>query len=236
MTNILKMKNLTRFDKRILSAARKEFEINGYYKANIDHIAGALEIGKGTIYRHFKSKMMLFAYVIINIFLEAGKAINRLLPDSLFETRFESFIDQAVHLNSYAGKCLRVFLEEQAGNMEKVYHDPGLRKIYGFVVKEWDYFVFLLKDIIEQGKNEGKLQPDIDAGMAAAMTITTIYYNQQSFFSMAGSGKKPGIEKPFMEKASMELKKYIYRALGYQNSNSIQYFRNMEKAIIIKGD
>jgi len=49
---------------RILQKAMSVFSRDGYYKANADEIATLAGVGKGTIYRHFKSKKGLFLAVV----------------------------------------------------------------------------------------------------------------------------------------------------------------------------
>jgi AcrR family transcriptional regulator len=46
--------------KRILIAAFKEFSLKGYHKTNLDDVARAIGIARGTIYLYFPSKQRLF--------------------------------------------------------------------------------------------------------------------------------------------------------------------------------
>ena len=47
----------------VLDAAAGEFAEKGYSNADMDHIAESAKVGKGTIYRYFKSKEKLFEAV-----------------------------------------------------------------------------------------------------------------------------------------------------------------------------
>ncbi len=49
---------------QILQTAMTVFAREGYYKADVDEIAVKAGVGKGTIYRHFKSKKGLFLAVV----------------------------------------------------------------------------------------------------------------------------------------------------------------------------
>lgn len=50
----------------ILAAAMKVFADNGYRRTKIEDIADYLNVGKGTIYRYYKSKKQLFLEVFYN--------------------------------------------------------------------------------------------------------------------------------------------------------------------------
>lgn len=61
-----KRRNLPEADRKrlILDAALKEFAAFGYDSCNVDRIADTAGVGKGTIYRHFPSKIELFTAVV----------------------------------------------------------------------------------------------------------------------------------------------------------------------------
>jgi AcrR family transcriptional regulator len=49
---------------RILKAAREIFFRDGFADTNLDEVATRAEVGKGTLYRHFESKVELYAAVL----------------------------------------------------------------------------------------------------------------------------------------------------------------------------
>ncbi len=66
--------------KEIISAAMVIFAKNGFRRTKIDDIANYLDVGKGTLYRYFKSKKELFITVFKNgvneLIEEMGRKVN----------------------------------------------------------------------------------------------------------------------------------------------------------------
>jgi len=65
--------------RRILASARAVFLRSGYADANLNEIARAAEVGKGTLYRHFDSKSELYVAMLS----EHGDALVREMADAL---------------------------------------------------------------------------------------------------------------------------------------------------------
>ncbi len=59
-----KLATLNGVEQSILNTSLKYFETQGYYKTNVEDIAKAIGIGKGTIYRHFGDKFHLLCYTL----------------------------------------------------------------------------------------------------------------------------------------------------------------------------
>jgi AcrR family transcriptional regulator len=70
---------------RILKAGLREFCKCGYHQANVDAIADAGNVGKGTIYRHYKNKEGLFLAVFDWVLKGLEKAIRSKADFSNFE-------------------------------------------------------------------------------------------------------------------------------------------------------
>ena len=61
ITDRAKRKELTQMRrKQILDVATEVFSKDGYARADVDEIANLADLGKGTVYRYFKSKKGLF--------------------------------------------------------------------------------------------------------------------------------------------------------------------------------
>ena len=82
----------------ILAAALTAFATYGYETCNVDAIAEIARIGKGTIYRHYPSKLELFAAVV-----EQGH--ERLL------TRFEPILAAQCTVSEHMAMGLRQFVD-----------------------------------------------------------------------------------------------------------------------------
>jgi len=65
MTEVLsrsKRRKIKTFNK-IINASYKIFSKKGFFRATLDEISEEADVGKGTIYRHFRNKMHLVAYL-----------------------------------------------------------------------------------------------------------------------------------------------------------------------------
>lgn len=140
--------------KDILAAARRIFSRDGYGDADLEEIAAALEISKGTIYRYFKSKKALFLAVA-----DAGMAKLQSIMDSqvVTEPDPERRIERAV--SSVLGFC-----DENADLMEIFVHERARfrdrRK--PTCVTYRDKHIGGLERTLDQLATAGKLRP-VDA-------------------------------------------------------------------------
>ena len=64
-------------ESEILLVARRVFARYGYRRTQIDRVADALKVGKGTVYRYFGSKKKLFLAVADAAVKEVGEEIFR---------------------------------------------------------------------------------------------------------------------------------------------------------------
>lgn len=114
----------------ILAAALKAFASFGFETCNVDEIARIAGIGKGTIYRHFPSKLELFAAVVerghdqLLKRFEKIANVTRRVPEHL-ELGLTLFVDFFVEYPDY----YRVMMIEQpevrlsvTPNMDAGYH------------------------------------------------------------------------------------------------------------------
>jgi AcrR family transcriptional regulator len=214
MTIMEKLGLLTDFEKTILDKARIIFEKKGYYETSIEEIAQSLSIGKGTIYRHFGNKLMLFFSVVLNIFEDSKNVIEKIDAGAAFENKLDFFIDQMVKMTMVSGKFIRSFLEEHLFLLKDTYHHKNIEEPYGYYLKAREFFVLSLSGIIEQGKKDGKIMGEVEPVMTAQLTIMAIFnYFKESSFSVKKTKDALSIET---------LKRYLYRAIGYNRFRSFQ--------------
>jgi len=69
-------------EETILNAARQLFTPSNWQTVTIDQIAEKAEIGKGTVYKHFKSKDEVYSQMVL-AFLETLSARAETIPDDL---------------------------------------------------------------------------------------------------------------------------------------------------------
>lgn len=66
----------TRRQEEILDAASKLFALRGYSDMNVQELANALEVGKGTIYRYFPTKEALFLATVDRLMQKLTDAVD----------------------------------------------------------------------------------------------------------------------------------------------------------------
>ena len=141
---------------RILKAAREIFFRDGFADTNLDEIAKRAEVGKGTLYRHFESKVELYVAVLaaggaafdeaMRAAVEAGDgALARLLSIGRFYRRYWTerpdyfYIFSVLHLPEVIGHLSPARLAEVRGIWER-----PLRR---------------LEQVIADGVRSGELRP-----------------------------------------------------------------------------
>ena len=142
----------------ILDAALKAFAASGYDSCNVDAIAETAGIGKGTIYRHFPSKLELFAAVV-----ERGH--NALLAQ--FVKVIELPVNVAEHMSLGLGQFVDFFVEHPDYYRVMMIEQPEVRLSvnldmdagYQHFLKE---IVKTIKDDIKAGRIK-KVEPEFTA-------------------------------------------------------------------------
>jgi len=143
---------------RILRAAVKIFSRNGFFNSKVSEIARAAEVADGTIYLYFRNKDDL----LISLFEEK---MGEVVAD----------VRRRVAAGGNALEKLRIFienhmdlLEREAGLVEVL--QVELRQSTKFLkdytpVKFFEYLE-IISDILEEGKREGVLRPDLNVSVA----------------------------------------------------------------------
>lgn len=114
---------------RILKAAREIFFRDGFADTNLDEVASRAEVGKGTLYRHFESKIELYVAVLADggaafddamlpVVEQSAPAIERLREIGRFYRRYWSerpdyfSIFSVLHLQEFIGQLSPALLAE----------------------------------------------------------------------------------------------------------------------------
>ncbi len=148
----------------ILKAAYELFKVNGIETVTIDRIADEVEIGKGTIYQHFKSKHEIYAQLVLDLLVELQNELE--------------LIDKTLPVTEQAQQLIRVHLNFWLTDLDKhrVVHTcmnhltmenlgpKLLKKVQDYgCIKHLQHY-----PLIEQAKKEGML---IDIPAEYAMLI-----------------------------------------------------------------
>lgn len=172
-----------RLKDRIQFESLKLFSIKGFLNTSISDIMKAAETSKGGFYNHFESKEELFFEVLtIAQRIWREKVLYGLdeidSPKGKIKKILENYRDRYLKDNiNFPGGCIfvtfSVELDDQRPDlMEKVSNGfIGLKR--------------MLKNLLEKGKKEGELRPDVNTDRATEMI----------FSGMIGSSVLFGVDK-----------------------------------------
>jgi TetR/AcrR family transcriptional regulator, fatty acid metabolism regulator protein len=143
---------------RILRAAVEIFSRKGFFNSKVSEIARAASVADGTIYLYFRNKDDLLISLFEEKMGEVVADVRRRIADggnSLEKLRI--FIENHMDL-----------LEREAGLVEVL--QVELRQSTKFLkdytpVKFFEYLE-IISDILEEGKGEGVLRPDLNVSIA----------------------------------------------------------------------
>jgi len=143
---------------RILRAAVKIFSRKGFFNSKVSEIARAASVADGTIYLYFKNKDDLLISLFEEKMGEVVVDVRRRIADggNALE-KLNIFIENHMDL-----------LEREAGLVEVL--QVELRQSTKFLkdytpVKFFEYLE-IISDILEEGKKEGVLRPDLNISIA----------------------------------------------------------------------
>lgn len=143
---------------RILRAAIKIFSQKGFFNSKVSEIARAAGVADGTIYLYFKNKDDL----LISLFEEK-------MGDVVADVR------RRIGAGGNAIEKLRIFIENHMDLLER---ESGLVEVIQVELRQStkflkDYtpvkffeYLEVISDILEEGKREGILRPDLNVSVA----------------------------------------------------------------------
>jgi len=143
---------------RILRAAVKIFSRKGFFNSKVSEIARAAEVADGTIYLYFRNKDDLLISLFEEKMGEVVADVRRRIADGGNSLeKLKIFIENHMDL-----------LEREAGLVEVL--QVELRQSTKFLknytpVKFFEYLE-IISDILEEGKREGVLRPDLNVSIA----------------------------------------------------------------------
>ena len=149
---------------RISTLALRRFLTEGYSRVSVDALSRELRISKKTLYEHFSSKEALFQHAVEQ-YLESFQAdIERTVQgEGAFHSKLERFL-QDVHAR--LGWLEASALEDISRNAPRV----------------WDYLVTFRRDtvgrtlnlLLEEGKQEGVLRPDLSSPLVVELLLAAL--------------------------------------------------------------
>lgn len=196
MNRKMAIEKLVPKDLRILKAAEEVFSHKGYHNSTLDEIVKIADTGKGTVYKYYKNKEMLFYTLMSQKNNQFMKELNQVYNSSTaFTDRFMGFFRTMVEFMDENKVLWSVLFFEILGvsggwqlhwNSEKQNYDVEVN--WGPVPSQKDVEmktryadiirgeIEILIDILNGGEKEGFLRPNPDVGIMA----------QNMYFSLMG--------------------------------------------------
>ncbi|MCR4895362.1 MAG: TetR/AcrR family transcriptional regulator [Lachnospiraceae bacterium] len=147
--------------KQILDQAEQLFLERGYYGVNLDDVAAAAEVVRGTVLHYFGSKEQLYKAV-----LERRSVQDTELLLTLMQSREQKVTEI---LKTFVYFCQRSFREAKAST-DRCFENPELRYQYD-AIRLQTYYRLLdgFEELIERGNEEGVMKVVNPRGRAAAI-------------------------------------------------------------------
>jgi AcrR family transcriptional regulator len=147
---------------RILHSAAMLFAQKQFDRVLIDEIAARAGVGKGSVYRQFRSKEELYAAVVIEGFGQLQKEIRVALEETA------SVRDQVATIVHHA---LSFFWSRR--QFFALLHDPRAlsRRHERLYDAQRQKFTALISDVLLNGIANGSVRPDLDTRIAAELLL-----------------------------------------------------------------
>jgi AcrR family transcriptional regulator len=220
-----KIKSLSPLEVRIIEESIREFREQGYFPASVDMIAERAGIGKATIYRHFGKKITLFFSTVVYIMYNWEKEYEKIGSIEDFDTALKEYVLAGLRFNEKHGDFIKAMVSEERLLIIKneIMKNVDIKVMYAYMIDSRQRLIDILTKILEKGKSQNKISPDIRADLSAELIFMTL--NQ--FFHTSGTlsdmkkaiGREPGFS---MEEGLTELKKLILRGLGVEKTVGVK--------------
>lgn len=166
--------------REIAANAVKVFVREGYFAANLSHVAELCGFGRTTIYKYFRNKDEIFSFVLDEVFGRLEEAAGRLVADSALsaEERLLGLLDLVVKEAIEDKEAVVLFLDLllRMERMESSFQADIFRR----VVSMKQSFERVLAD----GVASGELRPLNPAAMASVLfSLVEAYILRHSLFN-----------------------------------------------------
>lgn len=151
---------------RILDEANLLFAQNGYEGTSLSAIASRVGIRKPSLLHHFESKQVLRQAVLDRLLDHFNEVLPQILKVATTgDTRFEALVNEVIQFFAQEPDRARLLYREMLDRPDE------LRETMGRFLAPW---LEILVEYIERGKEEGRVQPDVDARAYVLQTIQMI--------------------------------------------------------------
>lgn len=209
-------KTYTESDKSILETAREEFAAKGYHQASVDVMAEKLGIGKGTIYRHFGSKILLFLSVMAYLVREAAGPVSMEIGSGTFEELFDGYLERLIMVNSRINSFM--YTVEPDAIAPSVSRDldasPEARVLLRRLMDEREKGISLLAAILDRGVAEGRLDEKNATRLRAEFVFISVNNIMRVKLCPGLSAQNQTFKGPSDPDLLKEIKEFIRLSLG----------------------
>jgi len=153
---------------KIITSALKIIDRSGVKGLTVARLSKEVGFVESALYRHFKSKKDLIAFILDNTLEEARRH---------FEEVEKNLTDVMAALKRLLYLFLN-FLEQYPGIFRVIFSDEiqvGDEELLGKLEKLTAEMIDFVKKIIQKGKEQGKLRSDLDSNMGAIHFLGVIY-------------------------------------------------------------
>jgi AcrR family transcriptional regulator len=149
----------------ILCAAVNLFADKGFERTTVDEIAGHANVGKGTVYLYFKNKEAIFQAIIEQGLNDLEQILTESTKHSDFGRQLHTIILNNLKYIESNREFYRMFLKE--GLTFKLLCDE---QSYRLIMKKHESLFSMMRQVIQQGIEQGYLRPGIPDDYVAAIS------------------------------------------------------------------
>ncbi|MEL6943454.1 MAG: TetR/AcrR family transcriptional regulator, partial [Bacteroidota bacterium] len=152
---------------KIQTAAARLFRKQGYNGTSMNNIAEEVGIKAASIYNHFKSKQLILKNLLLNVAALFTKGMNEIAMANLsVEEKLQHLIALHVRLTVDHTDAVALIVGEW------VHLEEPIKTTY---LESRNQYEKQFKNIIEQGKREGKIK-SIDIEIILFSTLSTLHW------------------------------------------------------------
>ncbi len=190
----------------IIAAALALFRSNSLASVTIEQIAKHADIGKGTVYKHFKSKDEIYARILINLNRAMRAEINTIDNNLSFRARLDYIIEIIWRHDMQDAQFLHQLNQHlKSGNFQKNLGDKMLQAFNQLQDEDTQLYMQLLTDAQNRGEIVNEPLDTLLYCATSAIDGAILYYWQ-----MQAGGIVTEKDSARYLKA---LQNFIYRAL-----------------------
>ena len=205
--NQRKARAFKRREAEIVAAAIELFRNNDLASVTIEQIAKHADIGKGTVYKHFKSKDEIYAHILIDLNHAMRDEISTVDNNLLFRKRLDSIIEIIWRHDMRDSHFLRrVNQHLMSGDFRKNLGEKMLQAFHKLQEEDTQFYMQILADAQSRGEIIDEPLDTLLYCATSAIDGAILYYWQMQASDTVTEQDSPRYLK--------SLQDFVYRALS----------------------